>query len=261
LKSGRDFHDSDTRDAQSTAIINEVLARQAFPTQDAIGHTIFCGFDSFDPMTIVGIVGDVRQSGPERDPQPQCYMPYLQHFYNGGTLSIVVRSAIDPRALAGAVRRKVHDLSPDVPVKFTTLEALMAEHVAAPRFRALLVSLFAAVAVCLAIIGIFGVMVYIVCQKTAEIGLRIALGATPGDVLWLLLRRGLVLTIVGLATGLVTAVIAIRFFSSMLFEVKPTDPTAYLAVAAVLGITSLLAIYIPARRAAHTDPMVALRHE
>ncbi|HEV3057944.1 MAG TPA: ABC transporter permease [Vicinamibacterales bacterium] len=259
---GRDFHDGDTPAAPATAIINDALARQAFPGQDAIGHTIFCGFDSLNPMVIVGVVGDVRQAGPEREPSPECYMPYLQHFYNGNTLSLVVRSTVNPTALIDTVRRKAYDLSPEVPVRFTTLEALIAEHVAAPRFRALLVGLFAAVALGLAIVGIFGVMVYVVTQRTTEIGLRMALGATPRDVRWLLLKRGLVITGIGLAVGLVTSLgLTTPFLGSLLFGVKPTDPTTYAVVAGILGITSLMATYIPSRRSARIEPLVALRHE
>ncbi len=260
---GRDFGDGDTRDAPATAIINAALARQAFPKgDDAIGHQIYCGFDSRDPMTIVGIVGDVRQSGPEREPAPECYMPYLQHFYNGNTLSLVVRTTVDLTALTEAVRRKAYEISPDVPVKFTTMEALMAEHVAAPRFRALLVGLFAAIALSLAIVGIFGVMVYVVTQRRTEIGLRMALGASSADVLWLLLKRGMVMTGIGLAAGLVvTRSLATPFLASLLFDVKPTDAATYVAVAGLLGLTSLVATYIPSRRSATIEPLVALRHE
>ena len=181
---------------------------------------------------------------------------------NGNTLSLVVRTTVDLTALTEAVRRKAYEISPDVPVKFTTMEALMAEHVAVPRFRALLVGLFAAIALSLAIVGIFGVMVYVVTQRRTEIGLRRALGATSADVLWLLLKPGMVMTGIGLAAGLVvTRSLATPFLASLLFDVKPTDAATYVAVAGLLGLTSLVATYIPSRRSARIEPLVVLRHE
>lgn len=261
LVRGRDFHDGDTLEGPRTAIVNEALVRQALPRQDPIGRRIFCSFDSQEPMTIVGIVGDVRQQGPVRETRPECYMPYLQHFYNGSTLSLVVRSTIDSAALATSIRRHAQDLAPDVPLRFTTMEALLDEHVATPRFRALLIGLFAVVALCLAIIGIFGVTAYVVSQRTTEFGLRMALGASPSDVVWLSLKRGLIITTIGLATGLVAAGLTTRLIGSLLFEVKPFDPMTYLMVVGLLGLASLTAIYIPSQKSAEVDPLVALRYE
>ncbi|PYQ81018.1 MAG: hypothetical protein DMG03_21085, partial [Acidobacteria bacterium] len=160
LVRGRDFGDRDVRDAPMTAIVNQTLARQALPGQEVIGHKIVCAFDTLKPMTIVGVVGDVRQAGPADESHPECYMPYLQHFYNGATLSFVIRTATDPMLLAETVRRKARGLVPSVPVRFTTLDALTAQNVAQPRFRALLIGAFAAVALALSVIGVFGVMAY-----------------------------------------------------------------------------------------------------
>src|SRR5262249_6105706 len=159
--------------APMAAIVNEALARRALPGRDIIGHKIVCAFDTFEPMTIVGVVADVRQSGPADESRPEWYMPYLQHFYNGATLSLVLGTAPDPMLLAETVRRPARELVPGVPLRFTTLAALPAKNVAQPRFRALLIGAFAAVALVLAIIGVFGVTAFSVSQRTAEIGLRI----------------------------------------------------------------------------------------
>jgi putative ABC transport system permease protein len=261
LVRGRDFDDRDVRDAPLTAVVNETLARRALPGRDIIGHTIVCTFDTLEPMTIIGVVGDVRQSGPADESRPECYMPYLQHFYNGATLSVVIRTATDPMSLADTVRRKARELAPGVPVKFTTLDALTAQNVAQPRFRALLLGAFAAVAIALVVIGVFGVMAYTVSQRTVEIGVRIALGATPGQILWLLFARAIVMIGIGLTVGFVGAAVTTRSLVSLLFSVKPTDPATYVGVAALLATTSFVALYLPASRATRVDPLVAMRQE
>jgi putative ABC transport system permease protein len=261
LKSGRDFSDSDTLDRPFVAVVNEALVRKSFPDQNPLGRTIFCPFDSLKAMTIIGVVGDVRQRGPEREPMPECYMTYGQHAFNGATLSVVVRTAGDPNALAGTVRRLAQERSPDVPMKFTTMKALLSENVAAPRFRTLLFAVFAGLAVCLAMAGVYGVMAYAVGQRSNEVGLRMALGATTGSVLRLVLRQGLALAGLGLALGLAASAAGTRLLKSMLFRVQPNDPVVYLAVAVLLGVVALVASYIPARRASKIDPLAAIRQE
>jgi putative ABC transport system permease protein len=261
LKSGRDFSDADTFDAPFTAVVNEALVHKAFRDQDPLGRMIFCPFDSLKPMKIVGVVGDVRQYGPAREPMPECYMPYQQHQYNGMTLSVVARTAGDPTSLSEAIRRKVRERSPEVPVQFTTMEAFLGENVAAWKFRTLLFGIFAGLAVCLAMAGVYGLMAYVVGQRSNEMGLRMALGATPADVLGLVLRQGLGLTLAGMALGLVGAIAATRLLTNMLFEVKPSDPLTYATVVLLLGMVVLAAIYVPARRAMRVDPVIALRQE
>jgi predicted permease len=259
LRRGRDFRDSDTADAPRTAIINESLARQAFRNGDPLGHVIFCAFDSLEPMTIVGVVGDVRQYGPARAASPECYLPYLQHDFNNATLSIVVRTSGEPRLLAETIRQKAHERSTDVAVKATTMEVLVGEHFAAPWFRAILVVLFGVVALSLALAGIYGVMAYTVAQRSREIGLRMALGATAQSVLWMMLRRGAQIVAAGLLIGLVGAAVVTRLLTAFLFEIKPSDGITYASVVALLGVMSTLAIYLPARRSSKVEPVIALR--
>jgi len=261
LTSGRDFDNSDTPDKPLVVVVNQALVRQSFAGQSPLGRTIFCPFDTLKGMTIVGVVGDVRQSGPGSEPMPECYMTYRQHVYNQTALSIVVRTVGDPAALAQTLRGVARARLPDVPVKFTTMEAIVSENIAAPRFRALLFGLFAALAVSLAIAGVYGVMAYAVGQRSNEIGLRIALGASTVSVLRLILGQGLALAGLGLTLGLAAAVGGTRLLTTMLFQVKPNDPLVYLAVAVLLSAVTLVAGYVPARRASRIDPLAALRQE
>lgn len=210
-------------------------------------------------MRIVGIVGDIREDGPAHRPEPEIYMPYEQHMQS--SLSVVVRTTTRPDALARTLRRKVYERSPDVPTQFSTLGDAVSENVATPRFRALLLGIFAAMAICLAMAGVYGVLAYRVSRRTNEIGLRMALGASPASILRLILREGLVFAGVGVGLGLAGALVATRLVTSMLFEVKPDDPVIYIGAAVLLGVVALLASWIPAHQAARVDPMVALRHE
>lgn len=257
---GREIDDGDRAGRPQVAVVNESLARAAFGnTNDAIGRTIFAAYDSNAPMTIVGVVGDLRQDGPGREPQPELYMPYQQHFYSGATLYVVVRTTGDPAALGPTLERKAHELSPATSVRVITQDAVLAEHVATPKFRAMLLTLFAAVALCLAMAGVYGVMAYVAGQRAKEIGVRMALGASAGGVLWLMLRRGLKLTSIGLVLGIAGALASTRLLGGMLFGVSPHDALTYISVIGGLGVLSLLASYVPARRATNIDPMHVLR--
>lgn len=262
LKSGRDFNEGDADDRPLVAIVNEALVRQSLAGQDPIGRTIFCQFDRpNDGMTIIGVVGNVRQQNPAIEPAPECYMPYTQHNYNSATLNVVVRTAGDPSAMAGTIRRIAVEVSPAVPVAFTTMDAEVSEGVQVPRFRALLFGLFAALAVCLAMAGIYGVMAYAVEQRSKEIGLRMALGADKGSVLRLILGQAFVLAAVGLTLGIAGAIAATRLLETVLFEVRPLDLSVYLVVIGLIGLVTLLAGSVPAWRAAVVNPVDVLKAE
>lgn len=259
LKAGRDFDDNDTADRSPVAIVNEAMVRKSLPGENPIGRQIYCLYDSGQPMTIVGVAGDVRNRGPAQDPMAECYIPYQQHGF--GTFNVVARTTGDPTALAEALRRLVRARSPNVSMRFTTMEQDISESVSTPRFRTLLFGMFAALAVLLAMAGVYGVMAFAVNQRSNEIGLRMALGAGKGSVLRLILGKGLVLAIAGLVLGIAISVAGTRLLATMLFQVKPNDLSVYLGVTILLGLVTLIAAYVPARRAAGIDPITALRQE
>jgi putative ABC transport system permease protein len=260
---GRDFGGRDGYEAPFTAIINQALARQAFPNQNPIGHAIFCGFDfdSLRGMTIVGVVGDVRQYGPATPPRPEIYMPYEQHPLPSTALTLLVRSPLEPGALQEMLRHTLRDISPDVPSRFSTMEAQLSESVAAPRFRAMLITVFAFLALALAMAGIYGVTAYTVAERTREIGIRMALGAQPGGVLQLVLGQGMRMVALGVVIGLAGALATSRLLAGLLFEVKPADPVSLLGAVIALLCVAAIANYVPARRATRVDPIVALHYE
>jgi predicted permease len=261
LKLGRDFDEQDTSHSPQTVIVNEALVRESLPGQNPIGKTFYCLFDSPGPMTIIGVAGDVHERGPAQEPVPECYISYRQHVYNGNTLSFVARTAGDPAALQESFRQIAHQLAPDVPMRFSTLESDTREGVAGPRFSTTLFGAFAGLAVLLAMAGVYGVTAYAVGQRSNEIGLRMALGASSYSVLRLVIGQGLALTGLGLAVGLGAAIAGSRLLTSMLFQVRPNDPFVYVAVSILLGVVTLVASYVPARRACRIDPVTALRQE
>ena len=258
---GRDFTDADRIDAPFVAMINEQLAKDAFPDVDPIGRTIRAGLDTLDPMTIVGIVKDVRTRGPARPVQAELFMPYQQHQGPATSLNIVIRANADPLALGATATRRIRERNPEVPVRVETMDATMATATATPRFRTVLLVVFAVVALILAIAGVYGVMAYTVNQRVPEIGLRVALGASPADVMKLVLREGAILVVIGLAAGAALSFAGARFISGLLFGVSARDPMVFVAVAALVTIAALAACLIPGRRALRVDPLLALRAE
>jgi len=261
LGRGRDFTERDQYDAPFVAIISEALARQSFAGEDPIGKRLQCGLDSPNWMTIVGVVGDVRQQSPASPPAPELYMPAAQHPYFANELQVALRAQVDPGSLIPAVRRRMAELYPTIPTKFTTLQGMVAESIATPRFRTLLVGAFAALALALAMVGVYAVMSYLVARRSWELGLRVALGAGPAEVLGLVLGRALALAGAGLALGLVLSLAASRVMANMVFGLKLTDPLTYAVVLAAVALVALGGAAIPAWRGARVDPMTALRAE
>ncbi|HEU5451048.1 MAG TPA: ABC transporter permease [Terriglobales bacterium] len=261
LVRGRDFSAADTYDAPLVAVISESLAKQSFGNQDPVGHTIECGLDSLKWMTVVGVVADVRQESPASSPGPTLYMPLLQHPFYGNELQVVMRTAVTPTSLIDTVRSRVGAENPQVAMRFTTMDAMLSRSIATPRLRMTLVALFAGLALLLAMAGMYGVMSYVTTQRIPEFGVRMALGASPRDVVLLVLRRAAQMAAVGIAIGLGLAFSAARVMNSMLFGLKSTDATTYvLVLIAVMPIVTLAAS-VPAWRAARVDPQSALRNE
>ena len=219
------------------------------------------------PMEVVGVVGDVRHTGLDAEPQPEAYalsrqLPPNARFGRVGTTALVVRTSGDPLRVVPFLRRAVMDVDHDVPLdNVMTMEARLSASVAAPRFYALLLGLFALMALLLAAIGIYGVLSYNVSQRHREIGVRMALGAAGRDILSLVLGQGLTLAVVGVAIGVAGAFATTRFLRTLLFGITVTDPVTYAGITVLLTGVALLACWIPARRAIRVDPMTALRYE
>lgn len=256
---GRDFSDRDNSDAPAAAIINAELARVYFPNEDPISKRI-----SFDDrqtwMSIVGIVGDVKQQGLDSNAKPEVYFPYLQ--IPAPSMSVVVRTVSNPLSAVGAVKSQIQTIDKDLPIgDAETMQQLLAESSSGRRFNTLLLTLFATVAVMLAVVGIYGVMSYSVTQRTHEIGIRMAVGAQPSDVFRIVIGQGMLLAVVGVAFGLVGAFALTRLMTTMLFGVEPTDPLTFTSLAVLLIGVGLAACYLPGRRATKVDPLVALRSE
>jgi putative ABC transport system permease protein len=257
LVRGRTIAEADTAPAPGVVVINQTLANRFFANEDPVGRRITLNGVL---RTIVGVVGDAKYQGLGVEAGPQTYVPHAQSPFPG--LRIVVRTSSDPSSLIAAVRSQIQSVDPEEgPTRFATMTQLLSESVAQPRFNTFLIGLFAALAFILSAIGIYGVINYDVTQRTGEIGVRMALGAQSADVVRLILRQGLVLTLGGLLIGVVGALALTRFLTGLLFEVKPTDPLTYAAVAGLLALVAIAACLIPARRATKVDPLVALRYE
>lgn len=262
LPRGRGLSDRDTADSVPVAVVNQAFARQYLEGGDPIGHTMRRG--SNDPrISIVGVVNDIRRAGKEGQIKPEVYLSAGQtQLYPALLADFAVRTAADPRALVNSISREVWAIDKDQPLtNVRTLDEVIDEALAERRFQTLLLAIFAAVAVTLAIIGIYGVLASSVGQRKAELGIRVALGASPAAIVGMVLRQAGVLIAAGVALGLVGAYGLTRFLADLLFQVKTTDWRAYAGAVALLATVAAIAALVPARRGARVDPAVALRQE
>jgi len=257
LLGGRTFTGDDNAESSRVVVLNEALASRLWPGEDPVGKTLTLFGDQ---LTVVGVVGNIRHEGLNQTVQSEIFKPYLQE--NEFSMHLVIRTAIDPASMAAAIRAQMKDIDPELPLyNVTTLAQTLSDSVAPQRLNAWFLGTFALVALGLAALGIYGVMAFYVTQRTHEIGIRMALGAERGDVLGLVVRQGLRLTTVGVIVGLAGAWGLTRFLTGFLFGVRPTDFGTYTAVSFLLASVSVVACYIPARRATKVDPVVALRYE
>jgi putative ABC transport system permease protein len=271
LLRGRTFTADDRRGAPLVMVINETLAREAFPGEDAVGKRIACcepgPGGSPNWKEVVGVVGDVRAQGLDQAPEPEFYLPMVQApaaawTWTNRTMTVAVRAQGDPISLMTPLRQSVAEVDPAVPLyNLGTMQGRLVDSLAQSRFSTMLLTVFGAIALLLAAIGVYGVISYGVAQRTQEIGIRMALGARHGDVLAMVVRHGAMLAAVGMVVGLVGALALSGLLSTLLFRVSPTDPPTFAGGIVVLMAVAVLAAALPARRAARTDPMVALRSE
>jgi predicted permease len=284
IRSGRAFTDRDTRQAPKVAIVNQELVRRYWNGQDPIGKIISVNPplqvlpksvieearragslpDGYEPdrFTVIGVADDVLYAGLSRSPLPLVYAPYAQGSEGTTNMFLTVKTDGEPLAVAGAIREQIRQVDRDQPVaSIQTLDARISASVAQPRMQMMVLGVFAALAVLLAAIGIYGIMSYAVTQRTREIGIRIALGAAQRDVVALVLRQGFMMNAVGVAVGVAGARLVTRVLRTLLFDVSTTDPMVFGAIVLLLTMTAWLATYLPARRAAKVDPLVTLRYE
>jgi predicted permease len=265
LRQGREFTEADSETANKVIIVNQAFVREHFPSRNPVGEHIVLGKTTCE---IVGVVGDVK-SYLDQPPPPTTFIPSAQASYDTSALfegwfprSIILRANVDPLSLSRAVRDAVAAVDPIVPTgSIRSMDQVLSHSLALRNFMMFLLSLFAALALTLATVGIYGVISYAVSQRTREIGVRMAMGAKPVDVLRLILGEGLKLVLAGAALGTFFALFATRFISTMIYNVSTTDPLIFISVITLLVIVSLVACYVPARRAMRVDPMVALRYE
>jgi putative ABC transport system permease protein len=261
LLRGRDFSDSDRSGSEAVAIVNSTLARRYFGSQDPLGKVLQLGEASHpERWRVVGVAADVRAFGPEEAPHADLYRPLAQVPFP--LLSFVIRTPGDPGALLNAAKQAVWNVDKDQPVfDAIPLSLLAGQSVALRRTSTIILTAFAVLALLLAAVGLYGVMAYSVAQRTHEIGIRMALGARHADVLRLIVRSAMQLVLIGEAGGVLAALLLARTASGLLYQVSSTDPANLAIATGVLSLVAVIASYLPARRAARVDPMVALRYE
>lgn len=266
LLRGRTFGDQDQRNSAPVIIVTEAFAHKFFHDQDPIGRKLTIGAGEgpsrarYKTREIIGVVGDIRTSKLDAAPAPAYYIPLSQLMW--GTPTLVIRTATDATSLAGEIRKILNSMDPDVPLyEIRTMDQYLAIDLGRARFQAILLGLFAAMALILTAVGLYGVMSQAVAQRTHEIGVRMAMGATRESVLAMVLGRGTTLTVIGTVIGIGGALALARLIESLLYQIPPRDPATYVSVSVILGLVAIAASYVPAQRAAKVDPMVALRYE
>jgi putative ABC transport system permease protein len=259
LLKGRLLDERDVKESR-VLLINETMARRYFPGVDPVGKQMEVFWDGSGPDEIVGVVGDIRESTLNKEPEPAIYWSHAREPYSG--MALVVRTSGDASRFATAVQKEIRALDPDQPVSdVRTMKEVIAKSIARPRFNTLLLTIFAGVALVLASVGLYGVMNYSATQRTHEVGIRMALGATRTDIMRLVVGNGMLLTLIGIGIGVAASLLLTRVMASLLFGVTATDVPTFLGVSAVLSAVALIANYIPARRATRVDPVIALRYE
>jgi predicted permease len=259
---GRDFEARDATAAPGVVIINEETAKRYWPTEDPLGKRIKLGRPQSETpwMTVVGVAANVRHFGLDDQARREMYRPYSQAVWPG--MTVVVKTASDPASVAGPVRSALQRIDPDLPVsRVMTMEAVERDSTGSRRFPMMLLGTFGFVALVLAVVGVYGVVNFVVAQRTREIGIRVALGARGAQVLRLVVGGSLRPVVGGLVLGAVGAVFAARLLAAMLFNVRPGDPAVLAGIAALLGASALVASLVPARRAALVDPMRVLKED
>lgn len=261
LRRGRFFTEQESTDARHVVIINEALAKKYFANEEPLGKRLTIHMkDEEQPTEIIGVVADSKQMTLEGEVEPMIYWPHPELAYNG--MTIVIRTGNDPRSVTASATDVIKQMDAQQPIAdIRTMDEVVGKTVARSRFNTLLLSIFAVVAMLLAAVGIYGVMAYSVTQRTREIGIRVALGAQAGDILKMVVGRGMLLVAIGSGVGLATAFALTRVMASLLFEISATDPLTFAAVVGLLLFVALMACLLPARRAANVDPMIALRYE
>jgi len=257
---GRDFTERDDAGAPPVMMINEAFARQYFKGENPIGQKLALGWGGDAPKEIIGVVGNVRHRGLDDQPRPEMYVPQAQ--FNTLDMTLLVKANTKPEALTQMITAEVRKLDPSLPITdIKTLDQYRSDTVAMPRFSLLVLSLFAGLALALTVIGLYGVISYSVTQRTSEIGVRMALGAQPLDILRMILQQGMGLVFIGVGLGLAGAWAVTRVMGSLLYEVSTSDPMTFFSVAMLLTLVAVLASFLPAYRATKVDPVIALRYE
>jgi putative ABC transport system permease protein len=262
LLRGRDISESDTATTQQTILINETAARSMWPGEDPIGKRVKLGGLDQPWWTVAGVVADIHHSGLDVAPTMQFYVPHAQWPFPDSDMTFTIRTSGPPSSLSSAAQQAIHLLDPTQPLsRVMPLDDYVGLSVQGRRFSSILLAGFAAIALLLSALGIYGVTAFSVAQRTREIGIRMALGAEEKEVFSLLLRQSVVLVTFGIALGVATSAALTRFLASMLFDVRPTDPATFVSVVVLLVGVAALACWIPARRAMRVDPLAALRCE